>query len=301
MINGPLRNAVQDVVKYYDFFAYAPSLDEIYTFLPMRTSKKELQKNLKQMVLKKALEALSIENWSYTLPGHSIFARKKARNREISLQKIDQITRFIEIISSISPIKLIGYSGSVAMNHAQKNDDIDLFIVTAGGRIWTVRFLMILIAVLMGYKRRRAVAHDKDKVCMNLFFDERDLSIPLHKRNVYVGHEVLQMRPVIVRDDIYDRFLEANKWVYDFFPNAYLSSSRSRPSRRAGVAISSRWGLPRSVRSLAMTHTNVIEFILKHIQLFLINRHKTTELVTDTQLWFFPQDFEKKLRKSGLV
>ena len=40
-----------------------------------------------------------------------------------------------------------------------------------------------------------------------------------------------------------------------------------------------------------------LESKLKKLQLQLINKHKTTELITDSQLWFHPDDFEKKLTK----
>ena len=41
---------------------------------------------------------------------------------------------------------------------------------------------------------------------------------------------------------------------------------------------------------------NKIESIFKKVQLSLINRHRTTEIITSTQLWFHPDDFEKKIK-----
>ena len=37
------------------------------------------------------------------------------------------------------------------------------------------------------------------------------------------------------------------------------------------------------------------EFVLKYFQVALIRKHRTTEVITDTQLWFHPEDFEKKI------
>ena len=39
-----------------------------------------------------------------------------------------------------------------------------------------------------------------------------------------------------------------------------------------------------------------VESVLKKLQLFSINKHKTSELITDSQLWFHPEDFEKKIK-----
>jgi hypothetical protein len=41
---------------------------------------------------------------------------------------------------------------------------------------------------------------------------------------------------------------------------------------------------------------DVVEYILKKFQLFLINRHRTKEIITKSQLWFHPDDFEKKIK-----
>jgi len=40
-----------------------------------------------------------------------------------------------------------------------------------------------------------------------------------------------------------------------------------------------------------------IETLIKNLQLMLINRHKTSEIITDTQLWFFPDDYELKIHE----
>ncbi|MCS6956816.1 MAG: hypothetical protein NZM02_03175, partial [Patescibacteria group bacterium] len=39
-----------------------------------------------------------------------------------------------------------------------------------------------------------------------------------------------------------------------------------------------------------------VENLLKKFQLSLINKHRTSEIITDSQLWFHPVDFEKKIR-----
>ncbi|EKE14160.1 MAG: hypothetical protein ACD_12C00652G0001 [uncultured bacterium] len=135
----------------------------------------------------------------------------------------------------------------------------------------------------------------KNKVCLNLFFDERDLKVPRFKQTEFVGHEVLQMKPIVVKDNIYERFLEANQWVYKLFPNAILpvipAPDRSRGQAPAGI---------QNYRLDPRLHGddifNFIESQLKKFQLRSINKHKTTEIITPSQLWFHPDDFEKKIK-----
>jgi hypothetical protein len=80
----------------------------------------------------------------------------------------------------------------------------------------------------------------------------------------------------------------------------------SENERRGDLKRSSFWGAKRlqnliNLHALAMTPGNFAELVLKTLQLSYINRHRTTEIITDTQLWFFPRDFEKKLRKEKVI
>ena len=176
------------------------------------------------------------------------------------------------------------------MMNAKEDDDFDLFIITAKSRIFTSRLIALVLAQSLGLRRSRdsesLLSHGdyKNKVCLNLFFDESDLNIPESKKNYYVAHEVIQVKPLVSKNNVYELFLYSNKWVYDIFPNAQpqfhqtLQNDKRSKSRMTFVG-------------------NYIELILKKVQKSIINRHKTTEIITDTQLWFFPEDFEEKLPK----
>jgi len=187
-------------------------------------------------------------------------------------------------------IKLIGLSGSMAMMNAGYDDDIDLFIITAKNRLFSGRFIALLLGQVLGIRRKRQSTARKslrvgfkDKVCLNLFFDENDLTVPEHKKNLYIAHEILQMKPLINKNQTYERFLEANKWIYDLFPNAKITNKLQIANRS------------RSLLGIWNFVGDVVEWLLKQAQLILINHHRTTEIITNTQLWFFPDDFEGKL------
>ena len=153
----------------------------------------------------------------------------------------------------------------------------------------------------MGLKRSIGQNEAPNKVCLNLFFDESNLKVPKFKQTEFVGHEVLQMKPVIVKDNIYERFLEANLWVQAIFPNSSWIMSKVK-SQKSKIQVKSQKYF-KNFKLLTLTSNfllltfNFIESILKNLQLTLINRHRTTEMITSTQLWFHPDDFEKKIKK----
>lgn len=261
-----MEKKLASVLKYFSFFQYLPKFEEIYRFFPQKITKKQLKQLLKAR--------------KDTLPEYSLSAKRKV----ISKKKLSSLKfrLYINLISTLPQIRLIGLSGSISMMNADLDHDIDLFIITTQGRLFTARFLATMIAFIMGLKRALGQKEAPNKVCLNLFFDEANLKVPKPKQTIFVGHEVLQMKPIINKNHIHERFLKANNWVFKLFPNAqqFVIRNLEEVKNRAKSNYFGDW----------------VEEKLKNVQVVLINRHKTTELITDTQLWFHPDDFEKKIK-----
>jgi hypothetical protein len=286
-----MEKKIISVLKYFSFFKYYPTSEEIYTFLQVKINKNEFKKELKRI--------------KYTPPQYSI-------GKKISKRKLNnwRYKAYIQLLSLFPQIKLIGLSGSISMMNAGENDDIDLFVVIAKKRLFTGRFITLILAQLFGLRRNRETRESfnnqtmkqlnnvfRNKVCLNLFFDESNLKVPKFKQTEFVGHEVLQMKPIVVKGDIYERFLEANDWVFKLFPNGkskfqILNLKSQINNKRFKFKILNLFG----TWNLRFTISNKIELILKKIQLNSINKHRTTEIITSTQLWFHPDDFEKKIK-----
>lgn len=323
-----MNKIIEKIFRYFSFFSYAPTFEEIYTFYPKKTSQKNLRELLLNLKQKKRLISLKIPLFSndgklvnhyflYTVGEYGIrnvkTQIKNVKTRYlISQNKLSSLrfrlyTRFL---SFFPQIKLVGLSGSMAMMNAKEEDDIDLFIITAKNRLFTGRFIAILLAKLLlihrGYqdtsevrkskginiRRLKNSFHYKDKVCLNLFFDESNLEVKDFKKTEFVGHEILQMKPIIDKDETYARFLKANQWVFRLFPNA-ISKIKNKGLT---ISIKNQNKLPDFSKRILYLMGNQIESLLKKIQFFLINRHRTKEIITSTQLWFHPDDFEKKVK-----
>jgi hypothetical protein len=274
-----MEQKLNKVLRYFLFFNYHPTTEEIYTFFPIKISKKGL---------KTILEAKK-----YTPPEYSKEEKSNIKY-QISKRKLKnwRFKTYIKLLSIFPQIKLIGLSGSIAMMNAKIDDDIDLFIITSKNRLFTGRFLATILAVIMGLKRRKGQYKAPNKVCLNLFFDESNLVVPITKKTEFVAHEILQMKPIINKDKVYKRFLEANRWVLKLFPNAEKIFNFQ-------FSISNQFknlNLNKNFKLKIENFGDRVEQLLKNFQLKLINRHKTIEIVTDSQLWFHPVDFGKKMK-----
>jgi predicted nucleotidyltransferase len=202
-----MRRNLSTVLNYFGYFLYAPSFDEIYTFFPKKIKKEDLKSFiLKEIQVGKILQlsnnmyfglfqsstdrqSLISNHYIYTLPQYSIPERNKSKFKsQIKGKRIIRTVQiYLRILRTLPFVRFVGVTGSSAMGEIRKNDDYDLCIVTKHGLLWTTRFFTVIFAKLLRI-------HTHKGVCLNLFFDESDLEIPKNKHNLYIGHELIQMR-----------------------------------------------------------------------------------------------------------
>ncbi len=282
---GLLEKKVIQSIVYFSHFGYAPTFKELHIFLEIKISAQHLKSVLKDM--EKGKNILQKEG-RYTIGEYIKNIDRTIQRTNISTHKKLVAQTFISSISRIPTVKLLGLSGSVAMNNAESPDDVDIFLITSHKRMWITRLLALGYAQLLGLRRKRAQTEAKDLICLNMFMDEGNLTMPAEKRSLYIAHEVLQMKPLVSKYKTYERFLTANCWIFSYFPNAekyYIQADKT---------------ISKNIKKLFPTPSlfgNLVELFAKEVQLWLINRHRTNERITDTQLWFFPKDYEKKLQR----
>lgn len=307
-----LHTAIIDVIQYFHFFRYAPQAEHIYMYLPIKTSRSACTTTIRQLVSQNKIErkTYTLEDDTfelkkgqritlYAMRGEGILCDRTLKHYGFTLEKLRKVRKLLKTLQLIPSVHLIGLSGSCTMGNADKQDDVDIFIISAPGRLWTARFMVLVTAILYGKKRRRMSKQAPDKACFNLFFDGLNVTIHERKRNVYIAHEVLQMKPIGMVQNIWNTtsklkraylqrekraymyFLRSNIWVFDYFPN-YV---------HAGIGMHKK-----TVKVAHNIIFNYVEKILGFFQLLLIKHHVTNEIISQHQLWFFPNDFERKLK-----
>ncbi|OGK14934.1 hypothetical protein A2690_01530 [Candidatus Roizmanbacteria bacterium RIFCSPHIGHO2_01_FULL_39_12b] len=272
------KDRLTSTLSYFSKFQYAPTLGQIHMFYGENISRSNLQKMLTKFVHQKVLTEDQIDKekvYASTKNKKFINIRRQRQNYSLSKLKIAESTA--TILSGIPQVKLVGLSGSVAMMNAKKSHDIDLFIITSSNNLWTGRLLALLALQLLGTRRGYGEKKVKNKICCNLFFDGRNVILPVYKQSLYTAHEVLQMIPLVSKNNTYQKFIEKNSWVFKTFPNA-KNYTRSREVIKKIFEIK------------LLKILSLFESLFRKIQLTLINKRKTNEIVTETQLWFHLTD-----------
>ena len=152
-------------------------------------------------------------NGFYHLPGRSKVVALRRRRQHFSQLKWPAAYRAAKILSFIPWVKLVAVTGALAMNNSDKDDDIDLMIITSKDRLWLTRLLSFIFL----FPLLRRGDQINNRLCLNLWLDESALALKL--QNLYIAHEICQARPVFDRDQTYKKFIGANLWYKRFLPN----------------------------------------------------------------------------------
>ncbi len=232
------------------------------------------------------------KNSYYFLPTRKriVSIRKK---REVWSKKKWQIAKKIVWIYKLVPtILLVGVTGGLTMNNVKSEDDIDLFFIVHPKTLWISRLLATLLTESIGMRRRPGDKRFSDKVCLNMFMTSDRLRLVQKERDLFAAHEVLQMVPLWEKNNVYQKFLRANKWVEKFLPNAWDKNIKNE--------------------NLKLKNENsilqIFEYPAKLGQLWYMRRHRTSEVVTDTVIRFHPRDarvwvkekLERRLQRQNL-
>lgn len=219
------------------------------------------------------------------MKGREELIKTRLQRGAISKRKLFIAKRVASLLGHIPTIKLIGVSGSVAMSNASKEDDIDLFIITAAHTVWLTRFLTTFLVELFSKRRHPNDTVVADKICLNMFVDENYLGILEEKQNFYTAHEVCQLKLLYEKDNTYQKFLTANRWVRKYLPNGIMIKDK-------GLRIKEK---SRKISFIIHHLSFIIEFLAKHLQLWYMRKRLTTEVISDHYLAFHPKDYTKDI------
>lgn len=212
-----MEKAILKTLIYADIFNYPLTIYEIHKWLIGRKSNlRQVEKALHELVKNKKCK---VKNGYYFLPRREDIVLKRKRKEKQSKVYFRKAKILCQILKIIPFIKLVGVSGGLAMDNAGKKDDIDLFIIAAKNRLWISRLVILGLLSMTGQRRKRTDQGRKiaGKLCVNILLEEDKLE--QKNKDLFIAHEVLQMRVLWQRDRIYSKYLSDNEWAFKFLPN----------------------------------------------------------------------------------
>jgi len=209
---------------YFSIFDYPLTFSEVCRYLyqcePSNPSAVSL-----------ALENLILENKIKTHSGFYFVNNEKnlvdllARRKEkcvIADRKFRKVKMVGWFLAVLTFTRLFCVCNTLSYANAEVGSDIDLFIVTRAGKVWTTRFFCLLFLKIFGL--RPSPGNSKDKFCLSFFVDESHLDLSpalLSGEDIHFAYWLEQFYPVYDAGGYYAKLRESNSWLKKYLPNAY--------------------------------------------------------------------------------
>lgn len=278
--------AVIKTLAYADVFDYPLTLDQVHRFLIAFSA---LNKQSVYRLLQQLYQTIKRNNRYYYFAHRTTIIEKRLQREKESKKKLITAIKMASFLRLIPTVQLIAVSGALAMKNVDAKDDIDFFIITKAQRLWITRMLALLLLQVFGKRRRHGQREFSDTICVNMLLSERALRFSKNYQNLYTAHEIIQIQPLFDRGNTYVKFINANRWVKKYLPNALV--------RRKTTRIHTQ-NYAQTIFSTALQivmRFSALEIFAKQIQIWYMKRHRTTETITDVLLAFHPVNYHKKI------
>lgn len=302
-----LNRAILQTLIYHDIFDYCLTLKQLTQYLLVSS---EIDQSLSRKGRSKNSGVGRISNTSIVVAAKTIGAYRNGyfclKGREDIIQKrLDMqadnrgkkefAQKIAHYLSYVPTVLFIGISGAVAMENAEKNDDIDLFIITGKNTMWTTRLLVTVLLDMKGLRRKRSSKELANKICLNFFVDETALAFPKEKQDIYIAHEIVQVVPLINKVNTYERLLFLNKWILQYMPNSFNKYNTVHP-QKIGIKTNAFSNILQSITT--RTIVSLLEKSCRMLQHNYMKKHITSETIDKNQLAFHPIDYRGKVLKA---
>jgi glycosyltransferase involved in cell wall biosynthesis len=212
-----ISEAALKTLAYADLFDYPLRAEEVHEgLLDCGASIEEVREVLE------ALESHGVIARTgplFFIRGRGKIVAVREQRRQQTRRLLQKHARLIKFVIKFPFVRSIALSGAAAFENSHHRDDLDLFVITAGKRLWSVYTALALLLKLMGKRRL---------LCLNCLVDLDHLSID--EGDFFVAHQIAFLRPLSGIEH-FKKFQAANAWVSAHLPQCRLRSADSLPAK----------------------------------------------------------------------
>ena len=204
-----LKNNIVKTLLYYDIFSHPLNTDEIFSFLPRNSiTKQDVKEYLHETAKINGVPFGEKDGYYYIKPSVDNVS-KRIEKEEYSQKMWKRAALVTHIIKRFPFIRAVMVTGSLSKNSSDKKSDLDFMLITANNRLWISRTLLMLFKKIFFFNSYKFF-------CLNYYITEGNLAIT--ERNIFTATEIATIKSTY-NSALMEKFIHANKWVQEFFPN----------------------------------------------------------------------------------
>lgn len=213
-----------------------------------------------------------------------------------ALEKWRRLRRIVFWLQVIPFLRGVAATGSLTFDNAKPTSDLDVLVIAAPKRVWTVRFFLTVLLDTFRL-RRRPQGPTRDRVCLNHYLAADALDFPY--RSLYTALEYTRLVPLL-GEETCRAFRAANRpWIEEYLVQVFPDTLTHRHAVRDSVFLEGVRRLGEWL--LGGWMGNTLERTLARVQRGRIARAEATTapggrvVATDTRAEFHPQSREVPL------
>ena len=218
-----LEKSILKTLAFFDIFNYPLTLTELWKWLYRSNGQVKLSAIKEALKTSQILkEKVSTIEGFYSLKDREFTCYLRKKNNKLAEGKFRKAIYLAKVFRYIPYVRMIAICNTLAYSNTKDDSDIDLFIIAKKNKMWLARFFTIMVVKML--RARPTEENTKDTFCLSFFIDEDHLNIKsamLGNNDVYYPYWLGQLMPLYNPDNLYQKFLEDNKWYLEFLPNSY--------------------------------------------------------------------------------
>ncbi len=213
--------AVLKTLAYADLFDYPLRAEEVHEgLLTCGASFEEVQEALAAW---EGRGVIARTGPLFFIRGRGKIVAVREQRRQQTHGLLQKHARLLKFVIKFPFVRSVALSGAAAFENSHHRDDIDLFVITAGKRLWSVYTVLALLLKLIGKRRL---------LCLNCLVDLDHLSID--EGDFFIAHQIAFLRPLSGIDH-FKKFHAANAWVSAHLPQGRLRNPDSLSAKTSAL------------------------------------------------------------------
>ena len=221
-----------DVYKplaYFAYFGYPLTVFEIWKWQldpEVQMSLGEIERMLERSCWLR--ERLAFFQGFYAIGSQEVVRNQVDERHRRYLDAIEKERKLKRVLAYLRYLR--GMSGAAVCNSlpfhfTSPKSDIDVFVITKPGVIWSTRFLSVGPLIALAQRPGETQRHPID---LSFFVSERQMDLFGYQKtdDPYFAYWVATLAPVLGEKSTWNRFFKENAWAFSRLPNAL-------PSQRA--------------------------------------------------------------------
>ncbi len=213
-----LEQSIFDTVRFFDLCDMPVTATQIWQQLVVAKSGYDHHASLQeiQRILSEStwLQDQIGKKWGYVfLKNKEHLVRERLARHAIAQDKWKILLRCARFLAFVPFVKGLAGSGSLAQDNTKPTSDLDIFVITQEGRIWTARLLLLCVSQLLGRRRKYDEQSAPDMLCLNHYVTEKSLQVSSDIQNVCIAMLYAHLVPVY-NASLFHAFLRRNaSWM----------------------------------------------------------------------------------------